>query len=148
MFLNSERGVKRLPFFLGMHELSKQMYAYETKLHAQFALFHVLLAKLKKTTAELMFLCDRDIAFVKPTEMYAMNLHDGENQKLCLPLCAYICTKSGVLALDLDQMRFIDLVGEPLVDIVNGKPAEAYGTDADQSHPPKKRRAVLLCTNP
>ena len=78
MFLNSERGVKRLPFFVGMHELSEQMYAYETKLHAQFALFHVLLAKLKKTTAELMFLCDHDIAFVKPTEMYAMNSHGGK----------------------------------------------------------------------
>ena len=81
---------------------------YETKTHSVFALVMVIYKKANISLEET-FLGTKDICIVTPRGRFSYNLDNIATSTMQqLPICCILRTNSGILALDLDQMRFCD----------------------------------------
>ena len=83
------------------------MALLRVKTHAQFALYMVLLSKLKLVYAEDSFLKDEDIAIITPNEKIAYDMDEITQDKFQMLICALMRTGTSLLAVDMDQLRFI-----------------------------------------
>lgn len=108
-FLVSERGKNMTPFPIGMRRIGDWPY-YESKTHAQFALYMVLLSRLKLVSAEDSFMKDKDIAIIVPNEKFAYDMDEVIHDKFHMPICALMRTATSLLAVDMDQLRFMRFV--------------------------------------
>ena len=81
---------------------------YKTACHAKLALMVVLMVKVGGTTMKERFLSDTDFVVLIPNEHWGYDLTSSKFKKKQMAICCLMCTQNELVALDLDQLRYID----------------------------------------
>lgn len=103
---SSSSNSRREALVIGSYRIGSETF-YESLTHSRFALMMVVM-KCHNMSFEDLFLKNIDVVNLTPDSFYAQDTNRSSSQRIQAPICTFLRSIHGIIAVDFDQLRYMD----------------------------------------